>query len=67
MPSRPVRRSCQQLSLQVFNMWLTQAFQSRLANAFSKPEEPRLHVRRKGGDFCDNGFVQDFDAPSHTL
>ena len=48
-------------------MWLTQAFQSRLANALSKPEEPRLHVRRKGGDFCDNGFVKDFDAPSHIL
>jgi hypothetical protein len=36
-----------------------------LADAFSKPEETRLHVRRKCSDFSGDGFVQDFDSPGH--
>jgi hypothetical protein len=44
---------------------LTQAFQPRLANALGKPKEPRLHIRRKGGDFCGDSFVQDFNSPTH--
>jgi hypothetical protein len=28
-------------------MWLAEAFQAHLANAVAKPQEPRLHIRRK--------------------
>src|SRR5229473_2866382 len=45
---------------------LAQAFQSRLADALGKPKEPCLHVRRKGGDFSHDGFVEDFNSPSHV-
>jgi hypothetical protein len=44
---------------------LAQAFEPRLADALGKPEEPCLHVRRKGGDFTGDGVVQDFHSPSH--
>jgi hypothetical protein len=30
-----------------------------------KPQEPRLHVCRKGGDLSGDGIVQDFNSPSH--
>jgi hypothetical protein len=42
---------------------LAQAFQPRLADALRKPKEPRLHVRRKGGDFSRDGIVEDFNSP----
>jgi hypothetical protein len=47
-------------------MWLAQAFQPRLANAFGKPKEPRLHVRRENGNFSGDSIVQDFNSPRHT-
>ncbi|OBS53050.1 hypothetical protein A8B73_07940 [Methylosinus sp. 3S-1] len=46
-------------------MWLAQTFETGRVYALGKPEKPRLHVRRKGGDFRDDCLVQDFDAPSH--
>jgi hypothetical protein len=49
----------------MFHMRLTQALQPRLADALGKPKEPRLHIRRKGGDFSGHRIVQDFHAPSH--
>ena len=49
----------------MFYVWLAQAFQPGLTDAFGKPKEPRLHVRQKGADFSDDGIVQDFNSPSH--
>jgi hypothetical protein len=37
-----------------------------LADALGKPKEPRLHVRRKAGDFSRDGIVEDFNSPSHV-
>ena len=51
----------------MFRMRFTQAFQSCLADAFGKPKEPCLHVRRKRGDFSGDGIVEDFDTPCHTF
>jgi hypothetical protein len=42
-----------------------QAFQPARSNALGKPEKSRLHVSRKGGDFCGDGFVEDFYSPRH--
>jgi hypothetical protein len=49
----------------VFHVRLAQAFQPGLADAFGKPKKPRLHVRRKSGDFGSDSVVQDFNSPSH--
>src|SRR5258705_6039159 len=49
----------------MFHMRLAQALQPCLANALRKPKEPRLHIRRKGGDFIGDRIVQDFNSPSH--
>ena len=47
-------------------MRLAQLLQPRLSDPFGKPKEPRLHVRRKGGDFRGDGFVEDFNPPGHV-
>jgi hypothetical protein len=49
----------------VFHVRLAQAFQPGLADALGKPKKPRLHVRRKSGDFGSDSVVQDFNSPSH--
>jgi hypothetical protein len=39
-------------------MRLAQAFQPNLANALRKSEEPRLHIRWKGGDFASDSLLR---------
>ncbi len=46
-------------------MRLAETFQTRLDDAFRKPKKPRLHVRRKRGNFSGDDLVQDFNAPGH--
>jgi hypothetical protein len=46
-------------------MRLAQAFQPGRGNALGKPEKPRLHVGREGGDLRGDGFVEDFNSPRH--
>src|SRR5262245_5369976 len=55
-----------QLLLQMLHVRLAQAFEPCLANALGKPQEPCLHVRRKGGDFSGDGIVQNFNSPRHV-
>jgi len=49
----------------MFYVRFSQALQPGYADALGKPKEPRLHVRRKGGNFSGDGIVQDFNSPSH--
>jgi hypothetical protein len=37
-----------------------------LADALGKPKEPRLHIRRQGGDFSGDGLIQGFNLPRHA-
>ncbi len=46
-------------------MWLGQTLQPSRGNAFGKAQKPRLHVGRKGSDFGGDGFIEDFNSPSH--
>lgn len=46
-------------------MRFAQAFQPDRRNTLGKPEKPRLHVGRKGGDLCGDGLVEDFVSPGY--
>jgi hypothetical protein len=47
-------------------MRFAQAFQPNRRNALGKPDKSRLHIGRKGGDLCGDGFVEDFDSKGHA-
>ena len=47
-------------------MRFAEAFQSRLGDSLGKTKKPRLHILRKSSNFGCNGFIQDFDLPSHV-
>jgi general stress protein YciG len=50
----------------MFHMRFAQAFQSGRCDAVCKPQKPRLHVGRKGGDLSGDSFVEDFHSPGHS-
>jgi hypothetical protein len=50
----------------VLYVWLGQTLQPSRSNAFGKPQKPRLHVGRESGDFGGDGFIEDFNSPSHS-
>jgi hypothetical protein len=54
-----------QLPFQVLDVRLAQAFQAHRCDALGEPQKPRLHFSWKGGDFCNDRFVEGFYAPSH--
>jgi hypothetical protein len=49
----------------VLDVRLAQAFQPYRCDALCEPQKPRLHVGRKGGDFRNDRFVENFYPPSH--
>jgi hypothetical protein len=37
-----------------------------MANAFGKSQKSRLHIGRKGPNFCAHRLIQDFYLPKHN-
>ena len=50
----------------MFDVRLAQTLQTSGGNTVGQPQEPRLHVRRKGGNLCRDDFVEDFNPPRHS-